>query len=50
MEQAKIENGNILKFKAIEEYKLTKDTSVEKDSILKVLVKESVVTKRVKRD
>ena len=50
MEQAKIENGNILKFKAIEEYKLTKDTSVEKDSILTVQVKEYVVPKRGKRD
>ena len=50
IEAVKMVKDNILKFKAIDEYKLTKYISVEKDSIITVRVKEYVAPKRGKID
>ena len=50
VEQAQMEEGNVLKFKTIEAYKLTENTSLESDSVLKVRVKEYVGPKRGKRN
>ena len=50
IETAQIVEGNVFKFKAIEESKLTNDTSIEKDSILTVRVKEYIPPKRGKID
>lgn len=50
IEAVKTEPGNILKFKAVDEYKLTKDITVEKDSVITVRVNEYVPPKRGKID
>ena len=50
VEQTQMTEGNILTFKAMDEYKLTDNTSVEKDSVLTVRVKEYVGPKRGKRN
>lgn len=50
IEAAKQEEGNVLKFKAVDEYKLTKDISIEKDSVITVRVIEYVGPKRGKID
>ena len=50
VEQTKMEEGNVLKFKAADKYELANDISVEKDSILTVRVKEHIIPKRGKRD
>lgn len=50
IEAVKQEEGKLLKFKAIEESKLTNDTSVEKDSVITVRVKEYIPPKRGKID
>ena len=50
VEQTQMEEGNVLKFKAIDTYKLTENTSVEKDSVISVRVKEYVGPKRGKRN
>ena len=50
IEAVKAEEGSVLKFKAIDESKLTDDTIIEKDSVLTVRVKEYIGPKRGKRD
>ena len=50
IEAVKQEKGNILKFKSVEDYKLTDDISIEKDSVLTVRVKEYIAPKRGKID
>lgn len=50
VEQDKMSEGNILKFKATDEYKLTNDISVENGSVLTVRVQEYVEPKRGKRN
>ncbi len=48
VEQANMEEGNVLKFKTVDEYKLTNDTSVEKDAILTVRINDYIAPKRGK--
>ena len=50
VEQLNIEEGNILKFKTVDEYKLTDDITVENGSVLTIRVMEYIVPKRGKRD
>ena len=50
IEAVKTEEGSLLEFKANDEYKLTDNTSVEKNSVLTVRVKEYIGPKRGKRD
>ena len=50
VEQEKMSEGNILKFKATDKYELTNDISVENGSVLTVRVKEYVAPKRGKRN
>ena len=48
VEAVQMEEGNVLKLKTVDEYKLTEDTSVEKGSVLTVRVKEYIPPKRGK--
>ena len=50
VEQAEMAEGTVLKFKAVDENKLTNDITVETDSVLTVSVKEYVPPKRGKRN
>ena len=50
IEQSQMTEGNVLKFKALDGYKLTDSISVEKESVLSVRVKEYIGPKRGKRN